>query len=82
MDARMTVQEEPIKRVDSILGSIATAKDIAVEQLPDIAYQFVAYNRIYLILFIAIQVFLIRFLKEQVQHLIKQAYERGYNTHL
>ena len=53
-DKLSTIQEELLKRADSIFSSVATAvgqaKDIAVEQLPDIAYQYVAYNRVYLTL--------------------------------
>lgn len=51
-DKLSPMQEELLKRADSIFGAISTAvgqaKDLAVEQLPDIAYQFIAYNRAYL----------------------------------
>lgn len=47
-DKLSPIQEELLKRADSIFSSVATAvgqaKDIAVEQLPDIAYQYIAYN--------------------------------------
>lgn len=72
-DKLSPIQDELLKRADSIFSSISTAvgqaKDLAVEQLPDIAYQFVAYNRAYLtfivlfaiICFVAVQVITIKF---------------------
>ena len=51
-DKLSPMQEELLSRADAIFGSIATAvgqaKDLAVEQLPDIAYQYIAFNRAYL----------------------------------
>lgn len=45
------MQQELLDRADSIFSGISsavsTAKDFAVEQLPDIAYQFVAFGRFY-----------------------------------
>lgn len=73
------MQEELLKRADSIFNAVGntaakaaeltekgvtTAFDVAKEQLPDIAYQFIAYNRVYytilvtsLLMLIAIQQF-------------------------
>lgn len=45
------MQQELLNRADAILNSISTAvgtaKDFAMEQLPDIAYQFVTFGRFY-----------------------------------
>ena len=45
------MQQELLSRADSIFSGISsavgTAKEFAVEQLPDIAYQFVAFGRFY-----------------------------------
>ena len=45
------MQREMLSRADAIFSTIASsvgkAKDFAVEQLPDVAYQFILYNSIY-----------------------------------
>ena len=52
--------QELLSRADSIFAKIAEAAskagDFAAEQLPDIAYQFVAYNRAYYTSLIVIQI--------------------------
>lgn len=50
-DKLTPLQEELLKRADSIFISISDnatkVADFAKEQLPDIAYQFIAYNKVY-----------------------------------
>jgi hypothetical protein len=52
------IQTEVLKRVDSILAALAEAvnatKDFAAAQLPDIAYQYVAYGRGYLTVYMLV----------------------------
>lgn len=59
-DKLTPLQAELLKRADSIFGAISEAvgqaKDLAIEQLPDIAYQFIAYNRAYLTFVIAMSI--------------------------
>jgi hypothetical protein len=51
-DKLSPMQQELLRRADSIFDAISTtvgqAKDLAVEQLPDIAYQYIAFSRAYL----------------------------------
>lgn len=46
------MQQELLSRADTIFQKVSEAAskayDVASEQLPDIAYQFIAYNRVYL----------------------------------
>ena len=78
-DKLSPMQDELLKRADSIFGSIAEAvgqaKDLAVEQLPDIAYQYIAYNRMYitfvvlsaLLVWVAFQIFMIKLNNKQCE---------------
>lgn len=71
-DKLSPIQEQLLSRADAIFASIAEAvgqaKGIAVEQLPDIAYQYIAFNRAYLTfvvvmsvaIWVSFQVFCIR----------------------
>lgn len=60
------MQQQLLDRADAIFASIGTAvgkaTDFAAEQIPDIAVQFIAYNRIYLtsIIVIALLVLLVQ----------------------
>lgn len=51
-DTLTPMQREVLSRTDDIFASIATTAgqvvDFGKEQLPDIAYQFITYNRVYL----------------------------------
>lgn len=52
------MQQELLKRADAIYDtlakSVATATNFAIDQLPDIAYQYLTYNRVYItVIFLA-----------------------------
>jgi hypothetical protein len=61
---------------------VGQAKDLALEQLPDIAYQYIAFERAYLtftivtaiVVFIGWQIFIIPFLNKQC---LKNSYSKG-----
>lgn len=55
--------QELLSRADSIFTKIAEAAgkagDFASEQLPDIAYQFIAYNRVYFTTIILVEILMV-----------------------
>ena len=57
------IQQELLNRADSIFNSISkaasTSLDFAKEQLPDIAIQFIMYQRVYLTLMLIVGVFIL-----------------------
>lgn len=85
------MQQELLKRADSIFASIsnatATVVEFGKEQVPDIAYQFITYNRAYLTAVIVIlitilvvqQVLSIKLFNKQFSYAKTKYGENSYN---